>query len=153
MEFLKFLHVFATILAITLFVGPELLIRVVILSGNVPAIRAVLAGQRRLDPFAIIAFVVGIGAGIATALLQGWSLWEPWLVIAYVLAVAVVLLGVLVYTPKARRLERLAEESPVEGPSAKLLAAMRSPANNLALVASLAVWTALILDMVLKPFV
>lgn len=148
----KFLHIAAMFAAVSIFVGQGMLEGAVARSGDVRALRRVLAAEDRFGPIGGALFLLGIGFGIVAALVGDFDLTQAWLLIAYVLA-AVILLNAFVYhIPTANRLKALAEASPDDVASAELRAAIDAPIGVVMNVVDGVVWLAIILVMVTKPF-
>jgi hypothetical protein len=148
----KFLHIAAMFAAVSIFVGQGLLEGVVARSGDVRALRRVLAAEDRFGPIGGGIFLLGIAFGVVTAISGGFNLTQPWLIIGYVLA-AIILINAFVYhIPTANRFKALAEASPDDAPSAELRAAIGAPIGPVMNVVDGLVWLALIFDIVVKPF-
>lgn len=149
----KFLHIACMFGAFALAVGGGLLSHYVVHTGDIPAIRRVLPAWDRLgNRIGIPLFLLGIGFGFVTAVTTGFDLLAPWLVIAYVLVVAILVNGVAVYDPQVKRLMTAAAASPDNEPSPELRALLKSPRTKLAFGSEVALWVALIFTMVVKPF-
>jgi hypothetical protein len=148
----KFGHIAAMFAAVSIFVGQGMLEGAVARSGDVPALRRVLAAEDRFAPIGGGLYLLGIVLGIVTALAGGFDLLEPWLVIGYVLAAAVIVNAFAYHIPTANRLKALAAESPDEAPSPELRAAVDAPLGAVMIIVDSIVWLALIFVMVVKPF-
>jgi hypothetical protein len=148
----KFAHIAAMFAAVSIFIGQGLLERAVARSGDVPALRRVLAAEDRFAPIGGGLFLVGIALGLITALTGGIDLLQPWLISAYVLSAVVLIVAFTYHVPTANRLTALAAASPDDGPSAELRAAIDAPLGNVIVILDTFVWLALIYVMVVKPF-
>jgi len=148
----KFGHIAAMFAAVSIFVGQGVLEGAVARSGDVRALRRVLAAEDRFAPIGGGLFLLGIALGLITALAGGLDLLQPWLVIAYVLAAVVLVNAFAYHIPTANRLKALAAESPDDGPSPELRAAIDAPLGAVMIVVDTVVWLALIFVMVVKPF-
>lgn len=149
----KFLHIACMFGAFALAVGGGFVSHYVIRTGDIPAIRRVLPAWDRLgNLIGIPMFFLGIGFGFVTAVTTGFDLLAPWLVIAYVLVVAILVNGLAVYDPQVKRLIAAAAASPDKEPSPELRALIRSPRTKLAFGSEVALWVAIIFTMVVKPF-
>ena len=148
----KFLHISAMFAAVSIFVGQGVLERVVARSGDVRALRSVLAAEDRFGPIGGGLFIFGILLGILTALSGGLDLTQPWLLIGYALAAVVLIVAFVYHVPTARRLEALAAASPDDAPSPELRNEIYAPSGVMVIVLDSVVWLALIFDMVVKPF-
>jgi hypothetical protein len=138
--------------AVSIFVGQGILEGAVASSGDVRALRRVLAAEDRFAPMGGGLFLLGIGFGVVTALTGGFDLTEPWLIIGYVLAAVVLIIAFAYHIPTANRLKALAAASADDAPSRELRAAIEAPAGRVINVVDGLVWLALIFDMVVKPF-
>jgi hypothetical protein len=148
----KFGHIAAMFAAVSIFVGQGLLEGAVARSGDVPALRRVLAAEDRFAPIGGGLFLVGVALGLITALAGGFDLLEPWLIIGYVLAAVILINAFAYHIPTANRLKALAAESPGDGPSPQLRAAIDAPLGVVMNVVDSVLWLALIFVMVVKPF-
>jgi hypothetical protein len=152
MEIWQFLHVAAMFAAVSIFVGQGVLEGAVAQSGDVRALRRVLAAEDRFAPIGGGLFLLGIAFGVITALTSGLDLTEPWLIIGYVLAAVILINAFAYHIPTANRLKALAEASTDDAPSAELRDAINAPMARVMIALDTVVWLALIFDMVVKPF-
>jgi hypothetical protein len=148
----KFGHIAAMFAAVSIFVGQGVLEGAVARSGNVIALRRVLAAEDRFAPVGGGLFLLGVALGLITALAGGFDLLEGWLVIGYILAAIVLVNAFAYHIPTANRLKALAAESPDEEASAELRAAIDAPQGTVMIIVDSIVWLALIFVMVVKPF-
>jgi hypothetical protein len=148
----KFGHIAAMFAAVSIFVGQGMLEGAVARSGDVRALRRVLAAEDRFAPIGGGLFLLGVALGIVAALVGGFDLTQPWLIIGYVLAAVVLLNAFLYHIPTANRLKALAETSPDDAPSAELRAVIDAPIGPAMNLFDGVVWLALIFVMVVKPF-
>ena len=148
----KFGHVAAMFAAVSIFVGQGLLERAVARSGDVRALRRVLAAEERFGPIGGGLFLLGIVLGLITALSDGLDLTQPWLIIGYVLSAVVLVTAVGYHIPTSNRLKALAEASPDDQPSAELRAAIGAPMDRVVMVLDSLVWLGVVFVMVTKPF-
>ncbi|MCI0636314.1 MAG: DUF2269 domain-containing protein [Actinobacteria bacterium] len=152
MTFWKFLHIASMFLAVSIFVGQGMLSGAVARSGDVRALRRVLAAEDRFAPVGGGIFLLGIVFGFVTAIVGDLDLTQTWLVIGYALS-AVILLNAFVYhVPQARKLEAAAEASPDDRPSDELRALIQAPSLVWMNAFDGLVWLAIIYVMVAKPF-
>jgi Predicted integral membrane protein (DUF2269) len=152
MTFWKFLHIASMFLAVSIFVGQGMLSGAVARSGDVRALRRVLAAEDRFAPVGGGIFLLGIVFGFITAIVGDLDLTQTWLVIGYALS-AVILLNAFVYhIPQARKLEAAAEASPDDRPSDALRDLIDAPTGVWVNVFDGLVWLAIIYVMVAKPF-
>jgi hypothetical protein len=151
----KVLHILSMFAAVTFLVGEALLYARAISRGDVPG----LAGVRRLvggRPVVGAAFLMsGIVFGVLAAMTGGIDFFAGWLIAAYVLVVA---LFVVNGSPWVQRLPRLGEQAmeavagqrPVEEVAATMASIRTS--TLVVVAANVALFVAIIADMVLKPF-
>ncbi len=138
--------------AVSIFVGQGMLEGAVARSGDVRALRRVLAAEDRFAPIGGGIFLLGIAFGFVAALTGGFELTQPWLLIGYVLAAIILVNAFAYHIPTANKLKALAEASPEDEPSAELRAAIAAPIGPIMNVFDGVVWLALIFVMVAKPF-
>ena len=151
-DLVKFGHIAAMFAAVSIFVGQGMLEAAVARSGDVRALRRVLAASERFAPIGGGLFLLGIVLGVITALVGGWDLTQPWLIIGYVLSAIILVVAFTYHIPTGNKLKALAEASPDDAPSAELRAAVDSPTGPAVNTLDGLVWLALIFDMVAKPF-
>jgi uncharacterized membrane protein len=150
--FWKFLHIACMFLAVSIFVGQGMLSGTVARSGDVRAIRRVLAAEDRFAPVGGGVFLLGIVFGFVTAIVGDFDLTQTWLVIGYVLAALILVTAFVYHVPTATKLKALADASPDDEPSAELRAFVDAPIGRLVNVIDGVLWLALIYVMVAKPF-
>jgi uncharacterized membrane protein len=151
-EFWKFAHIAAMFAAVSIFVGQGMLEGVVARSGDVRALRRVLAAEDAFTPIGGGIFLLGIVFGIVTALTGSLDFTEPWLIIGYVLTAIILLLAFAYHAPTSGRLKALADASDDDRPSPELRAAIDRPAARLINAVDGLVWLGVIFVMVVKPF-
>jgi hypothetical protein len=150
MQAWTFLHILSMFSAVTFLVGAELLAITAIRRRDHEMLRVYFRIGTRADIVGMVLFILGIGFGLVAAMTIGWSLLSGWLVIAYVLAVLVVVVGF----SSAPYLERLQaalpehDDAPVSPELEAMLASRRLPATS---AASICLTALLIADMVFKP--
>ena len=150
--FWKFLHISSMFLAVSIFVGQGMLSGTVARSGDVRAIRRVLAAEDRFAPVGGGVFLLGIVFGFVTAIVGDFDLTQTWLVIGYVLAALILVTAFVYHIPTATKLKALADASPDDEPSAELRAFVDAPIGRVVNVIDGVLWLALIYVMVAKPF-
>jgi uncharacterized membrane protein len=151
-EFWKFAHIAAMFVAVSIFVGQGMLEGAVARSGDVRALRRVLAAEDRFAPIGGGIFLLGIALGFVTVFAGGFDLTQPWLLIGYVLAAIILINAFAYHIPTANKLKTLAAESPDDAPSPPLRAAIDAPIGPVMNVFDGVVWLAIIFVMVVKPF-
>jgi uncharacterized membrane protein len=152
MTFWTFLHIASMFLAVSIFVGQGMLSGVVARSGDVRALRRVLAAEDRFAPIGGGIFLLGIVFGFTTAIVGDLDLTQTWLIIGYVLAAVILLNAFLYHVPQARKLEAAAQSSPDDQPSPELRTLIEAPSVIWVNVFDGLVWLAIIYVMVVKPF-
>jgi hypothetical protein len=145
-------HIAAMFVAVSIFVGQGMLEGAVARSGDVRALRRVLAVEDRFAPIGGGIFLLGIAFGFITAIVGDYDLTQAWLVIGYVLAAIILVNAFTYHIPTANKLKALIAASPDDEPSAELRAAIAAPIGALMNVVDGVVWLALIFVMVVKPF-
>jgi hypothetical protein len=148
----KFGHIAAMFAAVSIFVGQGLLEGAVARSGDVRALRRVLAAEDRFAPVGGGIFLLGIALGVVTAIVGGLDLTEPWLLIGYVLAAIILINAFAYHIPTANKLKALTNASADDEPSPELRAAIGAPIGAIMNVVDSVAWLALIFVMVVKPF-
>jgi hypothetical protein len=144
----KFLHIAAMFIAVSIFVGQGMLSGVVARSGDVVAMRRVLAAEDRFAPVGGAFFLLGTIFGFITAITTEFDLTETWLIIGYVLAAFILVNGVTYHRTHAESLKAAAEAG--DGDRVRALAG--APSSNLMNVIDGIAWLAIIYVMVAKPF-
>jgi uncharacterized membrane protein len=135
---LKWLHV---LLAITA-VGSNLtyVVWITLAGGDPAAVAFALRGIRFLDRrIANPAYALLLVTGFAMVLIGGIPPLAPWLVAAYALYLALVVVGIAGFSPTARRQRQLAEALDVSSPEYRAVAHRFSVLGALALVLVVAI--------------
>ena len=148
----KFLHIACMFLAVSIFVGQGMLSGAVARSGDVPALRRVLAAEDRFAPIGGAMFLLGIVFGFLTATTGNFDLTQTWLLIAYALALFILVNGVTYHRRMAERLKAVASAAPEDRPSEELRAIAGAPVVAVMNTIDGLVWLAIIYLMVAKPF-
>lgn len=148
----KFGHIAAMFAAVSIFVGQGMLEGAVARSGDVRALRRVLAAEDRFAPIGGGIFLLGIAFGFITAIVGEFDLTQPWLLIGYVLSAIILINAFAYHIPTANKLKALAAANPDDEPSPALRAAIDAPIGGIMNLVDGVVWLALIFVMVAKPF-
>jgi hypothetical protein len=147
-----FLHITTMFAAITVGYGITLFMRLAFMTGQVTALKGVGMAASRLGPVIPILFFTGGGFGLLTAILGGYDLLAPWLVIAYVLFAIAMIIGIRVNAPEAQRLGMALRTTP-DGPiPAEIATYFTDPRTNWITAFDVLLPVLLIFDMVVKPF-
>jgi hypothetical protein len=151
----KALHILSMFAAVTFLIGEALLYAVAIWRGDVAGLAAVrrLVGGRPVIGASFL--LAGIVFGLLNALTGGFDVLAGWLIAAYVLVVALFLVN---GSPWVQRLPRLGVEA-IEAEAGQrrvedVITAMTGMRTVIlvAVAVNMALFAAIIVDMVLKPF-
>lgn len=144
-------HVLLIVFAFGMLVFPGMATEWVARSRNVPNIRAASGAFMRLGR--IGGPMVGIAGliGLAAAWMLHYPLGESWLVVTYVCFIALVAMGVGVYSRWHNSVYTAAIASPDSAPSPQLAAILDHPISPAIHVSHMALWIVLFLLMVMKP--
>jgi uncharacterized membrane protein len=149
---LAFLHITTMFLAIAMSLGSAILIRVAGRGGNARTIQGTAETAELVGKAIGPVFLLGGVFGLATAIVGGYNLTAPWLLIAYVafvIGAAIGALGEGRFTTDVAR-AAAANTEPTTGPAlGALLVSTRASVVLWGFVAAVVV---LIFDMVVKPF-
>ena len=148
----KFLHIASMFVAVSIFVGQGMLSGVVARSGDARALRRVLASEDRFAPIGGGFFLVGIVFGFIAAITGDFDLTQTWLLIAYALALFILVNGLTYHRRQAERLKAAIEASPDDRPSEEVRAVAGAPSAAAMNVIDAIAWLAIIYVMVAKPF-
>jgi hypothetical protein len=146
-----FLHVLVMFTAVALAYGPAALMVVASRRRDVRALRAITATSDRLGPAVGMAFALGIVLGFVAVFFGGFNPLLGWLVIAYALVVASLVMTFAFTNPWLKKVEAAAAASPDDTMSPELDALVNSPRTQALLMFDALLIVALIADMVLKP--
>jgi len=148
----KFLHIATMFTAVAMSLGPSYVLQRVSRHATVPTIRSTFALAAPAFKAIPILFIAGAILGIVTALSQGKSLTEPFLLIAYVMFVLATFVGIRFNTPWFQRVVKASAESPDAAPSTELTAALNDPNTRWVDWFDRLIIVAFLVDMVFKPF-
>jgi uncharacterized membrane protein len=148
----KFLHIASMFVAVSIFVGQGMLSGAVARSGDVQALRRVLAAEDRFMPIGGAAFLLGIVFGFLTAIVADFDLTQTWLLIGYALSLFILVNGITYHRGQAERLKAAAEASPDERAASEVRAIAGAPSAALMNVIDGLAWLGIIYVMVAKPF-
>lgn len=146
-----FLHVLTMFIAVGLAYGPAVLMVVASGRGDVRSLRGISVTYERIGPAVGIAFGLGVVLGIVAVFVHAFDPLQGWLVIAYVLVIASLVMMLTVTNPWLSKVKEAAEASPDDKMSPELNALMNAPRNRVLLTLDALIIVALIADMVLKP--
>jgi uncharacterized membrane protein len=148
----KLLHIAAMFVAVSIFVGQGMLSGDVARTGDVRAVRGILAAEDRFAPIGGGLFLLGIVFGFITTITGDLDLTEPWLVIGYVLALFILVNGLTYHRMQAEKLKAAASAGSEDVPSDELRALAAAPSGVVMNVIDGLAWLAIIYVMVAKPF-
>lgn len=148
----KFLHIASMFLAVSIFVGQGMLSGAVARSGDVGALRRVLAAEDRFAPVGGAMFILGIVFGFLTAITGDFDLTQTWLLIAYALTLFILVNGLTYHRVQAEKLKTAVDASPDDQPSGELRAIAGAPSAAVMNAIDGIAWLAIIYAMVAKPF-
>jgi uncharacterized membrane protein len=148
----KFLHIALMFVAVSIFVGQGMLSGAVARSGDVRALRRVLAVEDRFAPIGGGMFLLGIVFGFLTAITGDFDLTQTWLLIGYALALFILVNGVTYHRSQAEKLKAAAAASPDDQPSEELRRIAGAPSVAVMNTIDGIAWLAVIYVMVAKPF-
>jgi len=148
----KFLHIASMFVAVSIFVGQGMLSGTVARSGDVRALRRILAVEDRFAPIGGGLFLLGIVFGFVTAITGDFDLTETWLLIGYALSLFILVNGVTYHRSQAEKLKAAAAESPEDQPSDALQALAGAPSVAVMNTIDGLAWLGIIYVMVAKPF-
>jgi hypothetical protein len=131
--------------------GPAMLMVVASRGRDVPALRGISRTYEKLARLVIPTFSIGITFGFVAIFVHNFDPLLGWLVLAYFLVAASIIVTVVFTTPWLKSVQAAAEASPNDAPSPQLLELVNSPRNQALLVLDGLIIVALIADMVLKP--
>jgi uncharacterized membrane protein len=148
----KFLHIAFMFVAVSIFVGQGMLSGAVARSGDVHALRRVLAVEDRFAPIGGGMFLLGIICGFLTAITDDFDLTQTWLLIGYALSLFILVNGVTYHRSQAEKLKAAVAASPDDQPSDELRALAGAPSVAVMNTIDGLAWLAVIYVMVAKPF-
>jgi uncharacterized membrane protein SirB2 len=151
MPILKFLHILAMFSAVTLIFGGVVFLEYVARTRDVTTYRRLYEIWERTDTPAIILFVAGIVFGLLTAITGGFDPTASWLILAYVIVVAIVVDGFLFTGRWYNRIKEAASLSNPEQAADEVRRLIGTPRHIGALAISTALWASIIFVMVVKP--
>jgi hypothetical protein len=154
---LKALHVISMFAAVTLTIGDGLFLSLAVWRRDVRALAALdrLVPRLGLTAAGAISFVVGIALGLILAATGHINFLTGWLIAAYVMVAAILLVNVSPFVQRLRPLVREAVAAEAgQGSADKVVQGMSRLRVGLlvAMAINVVLFVAIIADMVLKPF-
>lgn len=150
-DILQFLHVLTMFAAVANALIGEVVLHVLGRSGNVEGIRAFMTALGPLLKVTPLLFLVGLGFGLAAAIVGGINLLAPWLVASYVVFAIAMAVGATMSDPWATSVGRAAEASPAGAPSAELTAALHDRRGIVSTAILMTALSVIVFLMVVKP--
>jgi uncharacterized membrane protein len=151
MQYWKFLHIVSMFAGVTLLVGVSVFGERIISTRDVVAIRRYASVYPPLERIGIAAVSLGVVFGFITAIVGPFDLTEGWLIAAYVLVVALFVLG-----PIEGRLygavAEAAESTEGDQPTPELATLIDDRGRRTLTLISVVLYVAVIFTMVTKPF-
>lgn len=148
----KYLHIVSMFFFVAMALSAEVVTRRVAGTRDVAAIRTTVKSVKLLNgPIAGGLLVSGLAFGFLAALTGQMNLLAPWLVLAYAAVATAAAIGFGIADPWVGRLERAAEASAVDAPSAELVAVIDEPVPRYATFALMFLIAFLVFVMVVKP--
>jgi hypothetical protein len=145
-----FAHVITMFGAVALSGGVDHLLLRIASTGDVQAIRGAFSAYKRFSRFVPMLFITGLVFGLTAMVVERFNPFAPWLLMAYVLFAAGVLIGALAIGRWSERLAEAAHAAPDDG-SPAFRAIAQDPAPRRAHLAFWAVIAAIVFVMVVKP--
>ena len=149
--FFKFLHILLMFAAVAATVLPEVVLHLVARSRDVRAIHTFGVVSERIGKVSTVLFVGGLVFGLLAAWSGELNFLAPWLVAAYVLVVAAIVIGVTVTDRWAARLTAVAGSVQGDGPSPELESVIGNRSARIASAVLMAILATIIFLMVFKP--
>jgi hypothetical protein len=147
-----FLHVATMFTAVAFSLGPTFVLRLIGRTGDVPTIRRTFALSAPIIRAIPFLFGLGVLLGIVAIFTNGLDPFQPFLLIAYALAILASVVGAAVSSPWFKRVTHLAAESPDASPSPELSAVLNDSRMRLTDWFDPLIILAFVFDMVVKPF-
>ena len=150
MRIWKFLHIVSMFTSTTSMFAYEVAMYRAASRRDFALVRRLDTHRHGVEKVGVLTLYAGVAFGFVAALVGGFTLTAPWLLIAYALVVALFVVGAYIEGPYSAKLAAAIEASDA-APSAEIDALMRDPRRHLAWVSAL-LYVAVIFDMVRKPF-
>jgi uncharacterized membrane protein len=151
-ELLTFLHVATMFLAVALSLGPAILLRAVARGRDARSIQAFAEPIAGLGRYIGPLFILGGALGLSVAIVGGFNLLAPWLIIAYVLYVIGTGVGALGEGKWTQDVAKAAAANPERAAGPELVAVLTSTRGVTVFVTFSGIIALLVFDMVVKPF-
>jgi len=150
------LHILSMFTMVTLFSGGELFYLFAIRERDVRALAWLhrTAERTRLGYVALGALVAGVAFGLLTAATGGLDFFDGWLLAAYLLVALFFVYAIMNGRGMIRLAEKAVEADAGRRPVEEVVGEVAAATNRITLLfaGNVAIFAAIILDMVLKPF-
>ena len=150
MRIFVFLHVLTMFGAVALSGGVDLLVLRVVATRDVRAIHTMLEARERLGRLIPVLFGIGLVFGLTAMVVEGFNPFAGWLLLAYPLFVAGILVGALGIARGHARVLAATASAPDSG-TPELAELLASPAPRYATVIFWLIIATLIFVMIMKP--
>jgi hypothetical protein len=155
MDVTKALHVLSMFAAVTVFLGGEFLYSWTVWRRDVRGLAWVsrtLETQLHIPVFGLGFLAAGIVFGLLTALTDGFDVLDGWLVAAYGLVALFLVVSALIGVPLKRLADKAVDADAGQRPVDDVVQDMAASSAVFFFPVNTAIFAAIILDMVLKPF-
>ena len=150
MQIWTFLHILSMFGAVTVALGAQLWVTYAIRNRDLGALRAYYRIQSRADNFSGVLLGLGVIFGLTAAITIGLNLMQSWLIIAYVLVAATLIVGGAM-TPYLKRLKAALDVNEGDEPGPEVSQQLDSLMPIAAMAATTIFIAVIIWDMVFKP--
>ena len=151
MRLFVFLHVLTMILAVGMSGGAEILVHRVVATGQLAPIRTMLDTYGRIARLIAPTFILGAVFGVIAIFTEGFNPFQAWLITAYVLFAAGIVVGSVLSGGWASRLASAsAAAASDEDPGFR--AALADGSGRMGLALFWLIIAAIVFVMVVKPF-
>jgi uncharacterized membrane protein len=150
MQFWTFLHILSMFSAVTIVIGAEWWVTYAIRRRDLGALRAYFRVSGRAEAAGGILLIVGIAFGLIAAMVIGFDLLQGWLVLAYILVGATLVLGG-VNSPYLKQVRNGVTETDGDEPGPELTKLLESKRSVVVAVLDFGIIASIIAVMVFKP--
>ena len=150
----KALHILSMFTMVTIFIGGEFFYSYAVWRRDVRSLAWVQRTmvRTRIPIFAILILLAGVVFGLLTAATGGFDFLDRWLIAAYLLVVAFFVNSIVLGDRLLRVARRAVEADDGKRPVEEVARDMAHRGTTIFFPINVAIFAAIILDMVLKPF-
>ena len=150
----KALHILSMFTMVTIFIGGEFFYSYAVWRRDVRSLAWVQRTmvRTRIPIFAILILLAGVVFGLLTAATGGFDFLDGWLIAAYLLVVAFFVNSTVLGDRLLRVARRAVEADDGKRPVEEVVREMADRSTTIFFPINVAIFAAIILDMVLKPF-